>query len=218
MSDMRELLRSLPSLPGPYQPFDPAQAPGQPEPLFAQWLQAAIDAGIREPHAMTLSTVDAEGCPDARVLILKNVDAHGWHFAISRASPKGRQIAAAPQVALTFYWPALGRQVRIRGTAHDMGAAAQAADFLARPRGSRAGALLGRQSDVLAAEQDLEDGLARQLQRLDAAPDLVPPTWAVYAVRPRVIEFWQGNEQRRHVRLSYRREEGTAWAMERLWP
>ena len=95
MPDMRELLRSLQSLPGPYQPFDPAQAPGQPEPLFAQWLQAAIDAGIREPHAMTLSTVDADGCPDARVLILKNVDDHGWHFAISRASPKGRQITAS---------------------------------------------------------------------------------------------------------------------------
>lgn len=215
---MRELLRSLQSLPGPYQPFDPAQAPAQPEPLFVQWLQAAIEAGIREPHAMTLSTVDTEGCPDARVLILKNVDEHGWHFAISRASPKGRQISDSPQVALTFYWPALGRQVRIRGTAHDMGEQARSTDFLARPLGSRAGALLGRQSDVLASEQALEEGLARERQRLEAAPDLVAPTWAVYAVRPRLVEFWQGNEQRRHVRLCYRRAPDAAWSKERLWP
>lgn len=218
MHDMKELLRSLPSLPGPYVPFDTARAPAQPEPLFAQWLQAAIDAGIREPHAMTLSTVDGDGCPDARVLILKNVDEHGWHFAISRASPKGRQISDSPQVALTFYWPALGRQVRIRGTAHDMGEQAGSADFLARPLGSRAGALLGRQSDVLASQQELEDGLARQLRRLEQQPDLLPDSWVVYALRPREIEFWQGSEQRRHVRLRYRRAPDASWSKERLWP
>jgi pyridoxamine 5'-phosphate oxidase len=218
MPDMKELLRSLPSLPGPYVPFDTAQAPAQPEPLFAQWLQAAIDAGIREPHAMTLSTVDADGCPDARVLILKNIDEHGWHFAISRASPKGRQISGSPQVALTFYWPALGRQVRIRGTAHDMGEQASSADFLARPLGSRAGALLARQSDVLASQEELEDGLARQLRRLEQQPDLLPDSWVDYAFSPREIEFWQGSEQRRHVRLRYCRAPDASWSKERLWP
>ena len=217
MSDIRELLRSLKSLPGPYVPFDTTQAPAEPEALFLAWLQMAIAAGIREPHAMTLSTVDADGHPDARVLILKNVDDHGWHFAITRGSPKGRQIAHAANVALTFYWPALGRQVRIRGVAHDMGAEAHAADFLARPHGSRAGALLGRQSDVLASERELEEGLAEQLERLEQDPQLVSPQWAVHAVRPDVIEFWQGHEQRRHVRLRYRRD-GPAWTTERLWP
>ena len=217
MSDLRELLRGLKSLPGPYLPFDVAQAPRRPEALFAEWLQAAIDAGVREPHAMTLSTVDADGHPDARVLILKNVDEHGWHFAITRSSPKGRQVGHMPHVALTFYWPALGRQVRIRGVAHDMGAGIQAADFLARPLGSRAGGLLGRQSDVLESEQALEDALALQLRRLEAEPGLVAPQWAVYAVLPDVVEFWQGNEQRRHVRLRYVRD-GEGWTTERLWP
>jgi len=217
MSDIRELLRNLKSLPGPYVPFDMTQAPAEPEPLFLEWLQMAIDAGVREPHAMTLSTVDADGHPDARLLILKNVDDHGWHFAITRGSPKGRQISQAANVALTFYWPALGRQVRIRGVAQDMGADVHATDFLARPHGSRAGALLGRQSDVLASDRELEQGLAEQLDRLKQDPQLVSPQWAVHAVRPDTIEFWQGHEQRRHVRLRYRRN-GTAWTTERLWP
>ena len=217
MSDLRALLRSLKSLPGPYQPFEVAQAPAAPEALFAEWLQAAIAAGVREPHAMTLSTIGEDGHPDARVLILKNVDEHGWHFAITRTSPKGRQLRHVPRVALTFYWPALGRQVRLRGVAHDMGPTVQADDFLARPLGSRAGGLLGRQSDVLASEQELEDGLVEQLRRLEEDPRLVAPQWAVYAVRPESVEFWQGNEQRRHVRLRYVRD-GEAWTTERLWP
>jgi pyridoxamine 5'-phosphate oxidase len=217
MSGIRELLRGLESLPGPYQAFDVTQAPIEPNALFLEWLGAAINAGIREPHSMTLSTVDADGHPDARVLILKNVDGHGWHFAITRTSPKGRQISHTANVALTFYWPALGRQVRIRGAAQDMGPEARAADFLARPHGSRAGALLGRQSDVLASDQELEDGLAEQLERLKEDPQLVSPRWAVYAVLPDTIEFWQGHEERRHVRLRYQRN-GSAWTTERLWP
>lgn len=217
MPDMRQMLRDLKSLPGPYQPFDTAQAPSEPAALFAEWLQAAIDAGVREPHAMTLSTVDADGHPDARVLILKNVDAHGWHFAITRTSPKGRQIAHHPHAALTFYWPVLGRQVRIRGRVRDMGADAHAADFLARPLGSRAGGLLARQSDVLASERELDDALAAQRARLEQEPDLVAPHWAVYAVEPDAVEFWQGSEERRHTRLRYVRAE-SGWHVERLWP
>ncbi|WP_431823550.1 pyridoxine/pyridoxamine 5'-phosphate oxidase [Burkholderia sp. F1] len=217
MPDMRDMLRGLKSLPGPYQPFDPVQAPAEPVALFAEWLRMAIDAGMREPHAMTLSTVDEDGNPDARVLILKNVDEHGWHFAITRTSPKGRQIAHRPRAALTFYWPLLGRQVRIRGRVHDMGPAAQAADFLARPPGSRAGGLVGRQSEVLAAEHELDDALAAQLARLRDAPDLVAPHWAVYAVEPDTVEFWQGSEERRHTRLRYVRVTD-GWHVERLWP
>jgi len=217
MTNIRELLRGLPSLPGPYPLFDPTQAPAEPATLFLEWLRMAVQAGVREPHSMTLSTVDADGHPDARVLILKNVDDHGWHFAITRSSPKGHQISHAAHVALTFYWPALGRQVRIRGAAKDMGPQVQADDFLARPHGSRAAALLGRQSDVLASDQELEDGLAEQLERLKVDPQIVSPQWAVYAVRPDTMEFWQGHEARRHIRLRYRRN-GSAWTTERLWP
>lgn len=98
-----------------------------------------------------------------------------------------------------------------------MGPEVQAADFLARPHGSRAGALLGRQSDVLASDRELEAGLAMQLARLEDDPQLDSPQWAVYAIRPDLVEFWQGHEQRRHVRLRYRRD-GAGWTTERLWP
>ena len=214
---VQALLRGLKSLPGPYQPFNIRRAPAAPERLFLEWLQTAVDSGVLEPHAMTLSTVDSDGHPDARVLILKNVDYRGWHFAIARGSPKGRQILGSPSVALTFYWPVLGRQVRIRGMAHDLGPEAQGADFLARPQGSRAAALIGRQSMTLASDAELDAALATQLQRLQENPRLVMPEWAVYAVRPDTIEFWQGHEQRRHARLRYQRE-GFAWITEQLWP
>ena len=98
-----------------------------------------------------------------------------------------------------------------------MGPEVQAADFLARPLGSRAGGLLGRQSDVLESEQALEDALALQLRRLEVDPGLVVPQWAVYAVRADVVEFWQGHEQRRHVRLRYTRG-AAGWTTARLWP
>lgn len=115
-ADMKRQLRALKSLAGPFPPFDPDAAPDEPDALFVVWLQDAIDAGVMEPHAMTLSTVDEEGRPDARVQILRNLDEQGWHFATTMSGPKDRQIAANPSVALTFYWPQLGRQVRIRGS------------------------------------------------------------------------------------------------------
>lgn len=214
---LKDKLRALKSLAGPFPAFDPASALEDPRDLFAAWLEAAIDAGIREPHAMTLSTVDAEGHPDARVLILKNLDQAGWHFATTRTSPKGKQIAANSRAALTFYWQPLGRQVRISGTVVDLGATAGAADFLARPVGARVAALLARQSDVLASDDELRQALERQQQSMEQEPDRIAPDWTVYAVAPVSIEFWQGDTQRRHTRLRYRRS-GTDWTRERLWP
>ncbi|MDE1995804.1 MAG: pyridoxal 5'-phosphate synthase [Rhizobiaceae bacterium] len=214
---MKDELRSLASLAGPFPPFDPDAAAGEPRELFATWLRDAIDAGIREPHAMTLSTVDETGLPDARILILKNLDDRGWHFATTNAGPKGRQIAVNPYVALTFYWPSLGRQVRIRGVALDSGTTERDADFRARSAGARAVALLSRQSDPLLSESELDDGLRRQRQRLAADPDLVAPNWAVFVVMPHEVEFWQGDTERRHMRLRYRRDR-TGWIKERLWP
>lgn len=217
MSLLIEQLRTLKSLAGPFPGFDPAAAPEEPRELFDAWLREAIAAGVHEPHAMTLSTMDEAGCPDARVLILKNMDRDGWHFATGRASRKGRQIGANPKAALTFYWQPLGRQVRLRGAVRDMGPAAHAADFRAKPAGSRAAALLARQSEVLDGDDEFEQALERQHARLAEEPGIVAPDWAVHALDPTEIEFWQGDEQRRHIRLRYRRQE-TAWMRERLWP
>ncbi|WFS03441.1 pyridoxine/pyridoxamine 5'-phosphate oxidase [Rhizobium tumorigenes] len=214
---MKQTLRALKSLAGPFPLFDPDAAPDEPNALFVSWLHYAIEAGVIEPHAMTLSTVDEDGCPDARVLILKNLDERGWHFATTMSGPKGRQLEANPNVALTFYWPQLGRQVRIRGTAVNAGSAERDTDFLARPIGSRAAALLARQSDVLLCPNDLEAGTGQARQHLIDDPGLIAQNWAVFCVVPRDVEFFQGDAERRHQRLLYRRV-GLDWVRERLWP
>ena len=211
---MRDLLRELPSLAGPLPGFDPRGAPDDPFGLFTGWLRAAIEAGVREPHAMTLSTVDAEGRPSARVLILKDLTEEGFQFASGSAGRKGKELANTPWAALTFYWAPLGRQVRVRGRTEN---ADGTKDFLARSEASRAVALLGRQSTPMADPAELETALARTRERVRAEPGLVAPNWSVCTVVPDEIEFWQGNEQRRHVRLNYRRASGS-WTKELLWP
>jgi pyridoxamine 5'-phosphate oxidase len=138
-TDLRSTLRALPVLSGTAPEFDPAQCPDDPTALFAEWFRAAIQAGVAEPHAMTLSTVGADGHPDARVLILKDVDDAGWHFAVSSASKKGADLSSNPVAALTFYWPQLVRQVRLRGAVIADPPDVTAADFLARSDGARAG-------------------------------------------------------------------------------
>jgi pyridoxamine 5'-phosphate oxidase len=214
---LRELLRALPVFDRPLPTFDPSAAPAEPTALFRDWLTAAIDAGEPEPHAMTLATVDASGLPDSRVLILKDLTADGFCFASESGSAKGRQLAANPQAALGFYWKLAGRQVRVRGSVHPADAATNAADFAARPLGSRAASLLGRQSEVLADPAELDEALRGAFETLDVTPDTIAPQHTVYLVRPAAVEFWQGDPTRRHVRLRYHRD-GHGWRTDLLWP
>jgi pyridoxamine 5'-phosphate oxidase len=213
----RDQLRALHALAGPYQRDDAGDAPAEPTALFLRWLDAAIATGQPEPHAMTLSTVDADGRPDARVLILKDVDSDGWHFASTSQGVKGRQVAANPNAALTFYWQPLGRQVRIRGPVKDLGPEASRADFLARSASARAIALTGQQSNVLTDTHAVDAAFKRQQARLEADPELVAPGWTAYVIAAQEVEFWQGSEDRRHWRLKYVRD-GIGWSQTLLWP
>jgi pyridoxamine 5'-phosphate oxidase len=213
----RAYLRSLPVLTGRGPRFDPDSAPPGPVELFGSWLRAAVEAGVLEPHAMTISTVDAQGLPRARVLILKAVDDAGWHFAVNTVSQKGRDLAANPVAALTFYWPSVVRQVRVTGPVVSDGAGYSATDFLARPLGSRAMALTRRQSQPLTDPGELDTEIAMAKVQLDRDPALVPEEWVSYAVQPTEVEFWQGAKDRRHARLVYRRVD-SGWEMGRLWP
>lgn len=213
----RAYLRALPVLTGRGPQFDAGAAPDSPVELFGSWLQQAVAAGVPEPHAMTICTVDAQGLPRARVLILKAVDDDGWHFAVNTVSQKGRDLAANPVAALTFYWPSLVRQVRVVGPVIADGAAYSAADFLARPVGSRAMALTRRQSQPLTDPGELDTEIAKAQTALEREPGLVPDEWVSYAVRPSEVEFWQGATDRRHVRLAYRRVDD-GWEMGQLWP
>lgn len=207
ISPARQLLRALSSLAGPLPDFDPAAAAPTPQGQFLAWLSDAIAAGIEEPHAMALASVDSAGRPDARMLILKDIDDDGWHFATSRLSPKGVQLSHNPAVALTFYWPALGRQVRIRGESRDLGPEAAAQDFWARSPDARANAALERQSQII--------GVAATETAADAKE--APKSWGVFAVRPQSVEFWQGRTDRRHIRLRYEAND-RGWTKLGLWP
>ncbi|MFD7551176.1 pyridoxal 5'-phosphate synthase [Streptomyces sp. NPDC059816] len=215
--ELRQLLRRLEVFAGELPDFDPSRAPGTPVELFTRWLRHAIRAGVREPHAMTVSTADSDGRPAARMLILKDVGPEGWRFASEAGSPKGRQLAARPHAALTFYWSSLARQVRVRGPVVRESAEHAAADFLARGAGARAEALLGRQSRPLTDPAERERALAESLARVEREPGLVAPGWTLHTVRPDTVEFWQGDRSRRHTRLRYVRE-GDGWRRELLWP
>lgn len=216
---LKDRLRHLASLSGPFDEFDTRSAGSDPSSLFEAWLADAIARGLPEAHAMTLSTVDAVGDPDARVVILKDVDAQGWHFATSSSSAKGRQMAAHPRAAMTFYWQPLGRQVRLRGPVTALDREVCAADFLLRSLDARAVALTGRQSDVVRDDETMEGAFDERRLWLQANPETTWDTWAVYALNPLEAEFWQASERRRHVRWRYRRASVEApWKGERLWP
>lgn len=214
---IRDLLRELPVFGRPLPGFDPKRVPGEPVSLFASWLGEAVDAKVVEPHVMTLSTVDAQGRPDARVLILRDVSDEGWQFTASATGAKGTQLAANPQAALSFYWREQGRQVRVRGRVSAAEPGISAAEFLAQSEGSRIADLVGRQGAVLRDPAELARATEAARQRLAGDQELVAPDHTVYILTPAEVEFWQGDHQRQHIRLRYRRS-GLGWVKERLWP
>ncbi|EGX55041.1 pyridoxamine 5'-phosphate oxidase [Streptomyces zinciresistens K42] len=197
--------------------FDPAAAPGAPLALFTAWFAEAVAAGQVEPHTMSLATADEEGVPDVRTVMLHGADDSGWSFASHRGSRKGRQLAARPHAALGFYWPAQGRQVRVRGTVTAAPAADAQADLHARSTGALAAALTGRQSEVLGSPEELARASQDAWERARREPDAPVPSWTLYRLLPEEVEFFQGDARRRHVRLAYRRTT-TGWTKELLWP
>ncbi|WP_328302195.1 pyridoxal 5'-phosphate synthase [Streptomyces sp. NBC_00435] len=212
----RQWLRGLGVFAGPLPDFDPDHAPADPVRLFLSWLVEAVADGVRDPHAMMLSTVDSAGDPDARVLILKGVGSSGWQFSGHAFSPKGGQLACNPRAALTFYWPEHGRQVRIRGSVTPGTAEENAADFLDRSPTARAHALLGRQSQYLTDVADRDQALAKYLALIEQEPSLVDSAWTLYTLAPAEVEFWQAAKSRIHTRLRYERTRD-GWERFRLW-
>ncbi|GGY94575.1 pyridoxine/pyridoxamine 5'-phosphate oxidase [Streptomyces poonensis] len=198
-------------------PFHPDTAPAEPLPLFRRWFAEVAAAGQPEPHTMSLATADADGTPDVRTVMLHGADETGWHFASHAGSRKGRQLAARPYAALGFYWTVRGRQVRVRGRVTTAPAEAAHADLHARSTGALAAGLVGRQSEVLGSYEELERASQAAWERASREPDAPVPSWTVYVLEPDEVEFFQGDERRRHVRLTYRRRGGS-WVTELLWP
>lgn len=214
---VRDLLSGVPAFPESMPTFDPAGAPDSPIDLFVEWLTAAVEAGIRAPHAVNLATVGGDGAPDARVVILKDVSASGWSVASSSDSAKGRQLAVNPVAALTFFWPDSGRQIRVRGTVSPGSAEENDADFQRRHPVARALVLAGHQSDRMQGREELDTGVAAQLELIGKQGNPGSPGWTVYTVAPDAVEFWQADAERRHTRLLYTRF-GDGWHTSLLWP
>lgn len=196
-----------------------AQAPADPYTLFGQWFEEAVrtEQPPVEANACWLATVDGEGQPHCRVLLLKGVDAQGFVFYTNYDSAKGQQLAAQPRAAMTFFWPALERQVRIEGLVEQVSAEESDAYYRVRPLGSRLGAWASPQSQVIANRYELEQRLTEVQQRFVDGEPSRPPFWGGYRLKPQRIEFWQGRSSRLHDRLDYQRTED-GWQRQRLAP
>jgi len=200
------------------QPLLESEVPSDPTELFGRWFEEACqrnNAGWLDPTAMTLATVDAEGMPVARVVLLKSFDARGFVFFTNYDSDKGRQLAAHPHAALVMHWPHLRRQVRVVGSVGLVTRAESEAYFNTRPLGSRVSAIVSPQSRVVAGREALE--LAVRAHQEQGREAVCPARWGGYRVQPEAIEFWQGRENRLHDRLRYMRDDDT-WGLQRLAP
>lgn len=185
---------------------------------FRIWLGEAHAAGLLQPNAMTLSTVNEHGNPDARIVLLKGLDDRGLVFYTHRTSRKGRQLQANPHAALTFFWDVLERQVRVQGRVEWTSDAESDEYFQSRPRGSQLGALISNQSSVIPNRETLESALAEFAQGAADEPLERPRTWGGYRLLPTEFEFWQGRPSRLHDRIRYRLETHGTWIRERLAP
>ncbi|QKZ03419.1 MULTISPECIES: pyridoxamine 5'-phosphate oxidase [Pseudomonas] len=196
-----------------------ANAPVEPFALFTRWFEEAVktEQPPVEANAMTLATVDGEGRPHCRVLLLKALDAQGFTFFTNYESDKGRHLLANPFAAMTFFWPTLERQVRIEGRVSKVSHEESDAYFQVRPLGSRLGAWASPQSRVIADRAELEGLLKATEQRFSDGQPHCPEHWGGYRLVPERIEFWQGRSSRLHDRLNYRLID-QAWQRERLAP
>ncbi|GIG25327.1 pyridoxine/pyridoxamine 5'-phosphate oxidase [Cellulomonas denverensis] len=210
MSSIAARLRTLPALTGDLPEVDPFSLSADPATAFVDWLEAAIDVGVPEPHALGVSTVDADGQPRSRVVLLTDVVDGCWRFATDGRSQKALDLMADPRCALTVYWQPLGRQVRIVGRAEQVPEADRRADFLARSPSARASLLAGVPGQPLASVEDMQAQVRRARDRVDREPGLVAEDWQVWAVRAEEVEFWQGVSDRAHMRLLYR-WDGVRW-------
>lgn len=214
-------MRDLTSLRHEYQGtgLDRADLADDPVTQFQQWFEVWLQTDPYDGAAVVLATADADGRPSARYVLLRMVDARGFAFFTNFESRKGAEVAANPRAALCFGWLTLARQVRVEGRVERVEPVEADAYFAARPRGSRIGAMVSPQSQVIADRSSLD----RRVQELEAELDEDVPRphhWGGYRVVPDEVEFWQGRASRLHDRFRYRRDadEPTGWRIERLAP
>jgi len=185
---------------------------------FETWLEQAVRAGLEDPTAMVLATVDEQDLPWQRIVLLKGLSGGGFVFYTNHGSAKARDITHKPQVSLLFPWSELDRQVIIGGGAQKMSMAESAAYFITRPRESQIAAWASRQSRPISARALLEQQVGVLRQKFGKGEIPMPDFWGGYRVVPQRIEFWQGGEHRLHDRFLYTRQSGDDWRIEQLQP
>lgn len=196
-----------------------SNVPQNPFPLFEQWIGEAMNSGQPEPNAMHLSTVDADGMPSGRIVLLRGCDERGLTFYTNYNSDKGRHLEANPRAAATFFWPVNERQIRITGQVSRVDESESDAYFQSRPVGSRLGAWASAQSQPLPDRAALEKAMeAVSAQFPEPMPIPRPPYWGGYRLKPTAFEFWQGRRSRLHDRIKYSIDESGAWNIVRLSP
>ena len=187
---------------------------------FDHWFADAVAAELPEPNAMVLATADADGAPDARIVLMKGYDADGLVFGTSYASAKAAQLAVNPRAALVFPWHALQRSVRVTGRVERIGPTASDALWDPRPRGSQLAAAASIQSTVVESREELVQRVRALDEQTPAGQVPRPEAWGGYRVLPETVEFWQGGHDRLHDRLKFVRDdqEGGGWVVQRLAP
>lgn len=185
---------------------------------FERWYQDAEKANVDEPNAMTLATVDLDGKPSARIVLLKGFDSNGFSFFSNYESRKAKEILNNPMVALVFWWQEIHRQVRIEGVAHKMDYDSSLSYFHSRPRGSQLSAWASSQSNIIDKEElyKKRDEVEDKFKGEDLIP--LPDFWGGFIIKPICIEFWQGRENRFHDRFKYHLADNQNWVIDRLAP
>ncbi|MDK2973078.1 MAG: pyridoxamine 5-phosphate oxidase [Candidatus Sumerlaeota bacterium] len=186
--------------------------------LFDSWWQDARNAGMKYPNAVSLATVDAEGMPAVRMVLVKGVEPRGFVFYTNLESVKATHLAANPRAALCYYWDILGRQVRVRGPVESVTDEEADAYFATRPRISQIGAWASAQSRPLESREALLARVKTLESEYDGRDVPRPPHWSGYRVLPVQIEFWQEGEYRLHDRVQYNRTDGGEWTCRFLNP
>ncbi len=187
--------------------------------LFAAWLADATRSEPADPTAMTLATVDSDGLPNARMVLLKGFDEQGFVFYTNLDSQKGRELDATPKGALVFHWKSLSRQVRLRGPLERIEDQEADAYFVTRPRLAQIGAWASKQSAPLESRLAFEKAVAFYMAKFAVGPIPRPANWSGYRLMPLIIEFWQDRPYRLHDRIEFRRGGGgEPWSKTRLYP
>lgn len=184
---------------------------------FDIWMQQAIDAGVTDPTAMTLATVDEHGAPNQRIVLLKKMDESGFVFFTNYSSEKAKDMRQNNRVSLHFPWHVIDRQVKIRGIVEKISTAESLAYFASRPKASQLAAWASKQSSRISSRQFLMSQFESLKTKFAEGEVPLPDFWGGYRVKPKAIEFWQGRENRLHDRFCYSRQDNT-WVIDRLAP